>query len=546
MSGLPGAPRNVLITGDIHTLTDDPQRFPARLEALGVREGVIVSWGTRARVQAEIGARIEEISLPGTVLPGFVDSHVHVAWAGRRAARCDLSGVRSVAEIVDRLAAFARSGRAGDEGWIEADTEFEAIDLAERRLPDRHDLDRACPGRYVMLDRKGHDAIVSSAVLRIAGVDPSTPDPPGGRIERDADGAPTGLLIEHPAADLARILRPETDLETQVRQIEAGQGELLGHGITTAMDPAVTPAELPAWAHAARTGRLTQRAVVMPRGDDEVSPDQITRALADSGVATAAPSRLRAGPTKLFLDGGGSLGTAWRSTPWPGTGGDHGNQSITLATLREHCAAGLGGRGVGVHAVGDAAIDAVLDVLDDLPHTGELPYRGTGFHLIHSYLSPTPDALRRAARLGVALSAHPALQWAFGTALIDRLGVDEAAAANPLRDWLAAGVMVGGGSDGPGAPLAPLFGMWQARTRMVRGRAQPLGPQQAIDAEQALAMFTTGAAAITGQAGRLRAGGPADLVALDVDPLTCSDEELAGARVLATVVAGGLVTAAGS
>ena len=123
----------------------------------------------------------------------------------------------------------------------------------------------------MVLDRKGHDAIVSTSVLEAAGITATTADPAGGRIERDASGAPTGLLIEHPAVDLARSVQPEPDLATRIRWIELGQAELLGLGITTAMDPAVTLAEIPAWVEAARTGRLRHRAVLMPRGEDSVA-----------------------------------------------------------------------------------------------------------------------------------------------------------------------------------------------------------------------------------------------------------------------------------
>ncbi|MDP9828554.1 putative amidohydrolase YtcJ [Kineosporia succinea] len=516
---------DVLITGDIHTLSPD-RALPARVGAIGVRDGAIVSWGTPGWVRAELSARVREINLPGTVLPGFTDSHVHVMWAGRRRDRCDLTGVRSLQALQQRLSDYADT----HDGWIEADAAFEPVDLAERRLPNRYDLDRACPGRFVVLDRKGHDAIVSSSVLRWAGISATTPDPPGGRIQRDRTGSPTGVLVERAVA-LAR--KPRPDLETRMRWIRLGQAELLEHGITTAMDPAVALDDLTAWTRAAQEGWLRQRAVVMPLGSDEVDPLDVTAAV--DAITGVDPRQLRVGPTKLFLDGGGSLGTAWRSVPWPGTD-DHGNRTITLETLRRHCTAELRGRGVGVHAVGDAAVDAVLDVLEVLNWAGERPYRGTGFHIIHGYLSPGRAAMARAARLGVALSAHPALQWAFGTTLIDRLGEDEAAQANPLRAWLDAGVLVGGGSDGPGPPLPPLFGMWQARTRRVRGRDTPLGEAQAITPAEALALFTTGAAQVTGRAGHLFPGGPADLVALDVDPLTCDDDALREARVLATVV----------
>ncbi|OLT18680.1 hypothetical protein BJF78_00875 [Pseudonocardia sp. CNS-139] len=320
----------------------------------------------------------------------------------------------------------------------------------------------------MLLDRKGHDAVASTTALRIAGIDASTADPAGGRIERDPTGAATGLLVEHPAVALVRAVVPAPDDATRVGWIEHGSRVLRGHGFTAVVDPAVAPAELAAYALAARSGRLPLRTVVMPLGDEDTDDAVLDEAVVACGVPTAAPGRLMRGPTKLFLDGGGSLGTAWRSKPWPGTDGYPGHRSLSRRALLAHCrAAAAAGRGVGVHAVGDAAVTEVLDVLAEVDRTG--PVAGLGFHLIHAYLGPAPADMARARRLGVAVSAHPALQWHAGPALVDRLGEDVAAAANPLRSWLDAGVVVGGGSDGPGPPLSALTGMWQARTRRVRG-----------------------------------------------------------------------------
>jgi len=190
-------------------------------------------------------------------------------------------------------------------------------------------------------------------------------------------------------------------------------------------------------------------------------------------------------------------------------------------------------RGVGVHAVGDAAIDLVLDVVADVRPAAPC-------HLIHAYLGPSPAAMERARALGVAVSAHPALQWGFGAGLIERLGRARAAAANPLRSWLDAGVLVGGGSDAPGPPTSVLRGMWQARTRMARGVDLPLGPAEAVSAAEAFDLFTVGAAAVAGfgSTGRLRAGDPADIAGLTVDPLTVDPSEMYDGRVLATIVGG--------
>ncbi|GAB7047108.1 amidohydrolase [Catenuloplanes indicus JCM 9534] len=526
-----------MIVGDV--LTMDPAR--PRAGAVAVVDGVVAATGEVDEVRRAVPGGTREIRVSGTVVPGFVDSHVHLLWAGRRAARVSLTGATSIAEIQRRIRAHA-AAHPGD-GWIEADDDLDPWDLAENRLPTAAELEDAAPGRGVLLDRRGHDALAGTTALRRAGITAATPDPPGGRIDRDARGDATGLLVEHPAVALVRAVLPPPSGADRRAWIEAGQRELLAHGITTAMDPAVAVPELAAYADAARDGALRLRVTAMPLGTETTGFAALDRAVTDCGLERADPRMLRRGPTKLFLDGGGSLGTALLSAPWPGTGGYHGNQTLSRDVLLAHCRdAARAGRGAGVHAVGDAAIDLVLDVLSEVD--AETPVAGLGFHLIHAYLGPGADAMRHAEALGVRVSAHPALQWDFGAGLIDRLGEERAAAANPLRAWLDAGVEVGGGSDGPGPPMAPLHGMWQARTRRVRGRAEPLGPQHAVTATEALALFTTGAAAITGGpgTGRLRPGDPADLAVLDGDPLATDPDALRDIRVTATIVGGAVVS----
>jgi predicted amidohydrolase YtcJ len=521
----------LLVVGDV--ITQDPARPRAR--AVGIADGGILAVGDPGEVRAHLPSGTAELAAP-FVVPGFVDSHVHLLWAGRRATRLVLDDVTSVGELLDRVRAHAAANPGAD--WLTADAGF---DLDRVGLPSAAELEAAAPGRGLLLDRKGHDALANTTALHRAGIRAGTPDPPGGRIDRDPAGTPTGLLVERPAVDLVRAVLPDAGPDTRAGWLRAGQGELLRHGITTAVDPAVAIADLDTYAAAARSGRLRMRVVAMPLGDARATDAVLDRAVADSGLATTDPDRLRRGPTKLFLDGGGSLGTALLSAPWPGTGDYHGNQTLPVDVVHGHCAAaGAAGRGVGVHAVGDAAIDLTLDVLTDVDR--RTPVAGLGFHLIHAYLGPSRAAMDRARRLGVPVSAHPALQWNSGAELVRRLGVERAAAANPLRAWLDAGVEVGGGSDGPGPPMSVLFGMWQARTRLVRDRTDPLGPDQAVTAAQALALFTTGAARIAGGpgTGRIRAGDPADLALLDVDPLTPDTDALRQGKVLATVV-GGLV-----
>jgi predicted amidohydrolase YtcJ len=159
---------------------------------------------------------------------------------------------------------------------------------------------------------------------------------------------------------------------------------------------------------------------------------------------------------------------------------------------------------------------------------------------MHAYLWPSPQSMRLAARLGVILSTQPAMQWRVGAGIAERFG-ESAARTAPLRDWADAGVRLAGGSDGPDFPMSPLFGMWQARTRRVRARDDALGVEQALTPEEALRMWTVDAAFYCfadRDRGRLAPGMLADWVEVDVDPLEATDDQLAQATVLRTVVGG--------
>ena len=186
---------------------------------------------------------------------------------------------------------------------------------------------------------------------------------------------------------------------------------------------------------------------------------------------------LRLGPAKLFLDGGGSLGTALLDEDWPGTDGYRGNQTTSTEGLRSWAAWTATARlGLGVHCVGTAAIGLVLDAIEAAGPTAGLP-----FTLIHAYLWPTPEQMRRTRELGVLVATQPPLQWSFGAGLVERFGTERIGEAHPIRAWLEAGVTVGAGSDGPGVPLAPLWAFWQLQRRTISGSDEPVGAAQAVE-----------------------------------------------------------------
>jgi predicted amidohydrolase YtcJ len=522
----------LILTGDIVTL--DPAR--PRVHAAAIQDGRIAAIGAPSAVAAAVPAGTPVRPLPGTVVPGLIDSHVHMLWWGRDRDRVSLAGARSVGEVLERIAAFAAANPG--RPWLEGSADIDERDLAEGRFPTHAELDAATGGRPLLLDRRSHDGLVSTSALRAAGIGASTPDPLGGVIQRDGVGEPTGFLIERPAVELVERVMPPVAQGDRLRWLRDIQPVFHAAGITTVVDPALNPGELDAYRALHERGELTMRTTAMPLGDGERDPETVIAGFGDLD-ALRGGEVLRLGPAKLFLDGGGSLGTALLDEDWPGTDGYRGNQTTSTEGLRSWAAwTARAGIGLGVHCVGTAAIDLALDAF-----AAAAPIDGLPFTLIHAYLWPTPEQMRRTRELGVLVATQPPLQWSFGPGLVERFGAARIGDAHPIRSWVRAGVTVGAGSDGPGVPLSPLFALWQLQRRTIAGGDEPVGAHEAVDAQTALELYTTGAAAVAvaPERGRLVPGAPADLVALGVDPLRATPEECRDGEVLLTMVGGDVV-----
>lgn len=545
-------PKAFVVKGDLVTM--DPAR--PRAEAVAIADGRIAAVGSREEALAASPPGSPELSLPGTVLPGLIDSHIHMLWGGRDAERMELGDVESVAELLGRVRAFAAENP--ERPWLAGSAGIDAESLAENRFPSAAELDEAAAGRPLFLDRRSHDAIVNGAALAAAGIGADTADPPGGVIERDEAGAATGFLVERPAAELVESAMPAPSLEDRLRWLATIQPHIHAAGITSVVDPALEAEEMRAFEAAAARDELTVRTTGMPLGDGEVPPAERAAAFEAAGVdlGNRDGAAWRVGPWKLFLDGGGSLGTAMLNEPWPGSDDYYGNQTTSTEGLFEYARwAARTGAGLGVHAVGSAAIDLFLDVCAAAaeqppahgPRGDRPPLEGLGFTLIHAYLWPSRQQMTRCRELGVLVATQSPLQWSFGPGLVRRFGAEAIGRAHPMRSWLESGAVVGGGSDGRGyrddAPADPLWAFWQMRRRTISGSEEAVGPQEAVDAEQALALYTTGAAAVAlaPDRGRLTAGAVADLVAVSVDPLAATPEECRDGTVLTTMIGGRIV-----
>ena len=535
-----GSRRAAVVRGSIITMDPDCPRA----EAMAVRNGRIVAVGSVEKARDAAGAGAREVAFSeGAVVPGLIDTHNHMHWTGMQLRIADLSRCTSIAGIQDAIRDYAAKNPGAQ--WIMSGSGWHIVNLKEQRYPTRQELDAACADRPVYLPRVGHAAVVNSAALRIAGIGRDTPDPPGGKIERDpVSGEPTGLLREPPAFEPVARLAPSIPRCEQLGAMREIQNRYHAAGITGIMDPGITPEVMALYQDLWTRGELSMRAVVMPLADSSRPAGEVLEGLAAWGVRTGfGDARLKIGGIKLYLDGGASLGTALMREPFPDERCNCGIQVTSTDLFRRIAAFCAEHRwSLGVHVVGGRAIDIALDVFSEIDRAHSI--RDLRFCLIHAYLWPSPGNIARAHELGVVVATQPSMQYTFGPILMKRFGAVLTGKATPIRAWLDGGVVVGGGSDSPVTPYAPLLGMWQARTRRIEGAGDAIGREEAISAEEALAMYTRDAAYVSfseRERGVLRPGMVADWVALSVDPLECDPEALRDASVLATAVGGELV-----
>lgn len=528
-----------LVRGDIVTM--DPQR--PRAEAMAIRAGRIVAVGSLAEARAAAGPAAREIGYDrGAVVPGLIDTHNHMFWTGLAQRLVDLTRCKSIADILAEVRAYA--ARNPEAPWIVSGAGWHVANLAEGRHPTREEIDSVCADRPVYLPRGGHSAAVNTLALARAQITRGTPEPDGGRIERDADGEPNGVLLEPPAFELVGRLVPAPSEADQRQSLREVQKLYHAAGLTGIMDPGLTTEVIGVYQALWSAGELSMRSVVMPLADSSRPLEEVLAGIASSPARTGfGDARLKLGGVKVFFDGAATFGTALMREPFPDEKCNCGIQVTPTESFRRIarlCA--QRGWSMGVHVVGGKAIDIALDVFAEIDR--EHPIRDLRFCLIHAYLWPSKDNIARAAKLGVVVATQPSMQYTFGPVLMKRFGAVLMSKATPVRAWLDGGVTVGGGSDSPITPFPPLLGLWQARTRHIAGSEEPLGREEAVSGEEALAMYTRNAAYVSfseHERGVLRPGLLGDWTALSVDPVACDPEALHEAGVLATAVNGELV-----
>jgi predicted amidohydrolase YtcJ len=469
-------------------------------DAIWWDEGKVVAVGAHQEILRRAPSHLPRYELADAlVTPGFVDGHTHFAlWALNR-RRVQLSGRESRAEAVQRVAAATP-----DQGWVMGQG-WDANGWPEP--PHRALLDLVQPLPVYLDSLDVHAAWVNTAALRAAGIGPGTPDPPGGRIVRDAAGEPTGLLLER-AVELVLPVLPRPPAERLDQALREGQAEAHRLGVTGIHDVEDDAARA-AFGRLEAAGELRLRVLFH-------APVASLPALVRRGERSGAGSDwLALGGVKMFLDGSLGSRTAWmlrsyegsRDRGMPLTDADEAARAMRLAA--EH------GIACTVHAIGDAAVRRALDLMTPLPRAA-LPHRIEHFQCVH------PSDLARAAAAGIVASMQPA-HLLTDIPLIERHWGARGAGAYPFRSLLRRGTGLVFGSDVPVASLDPREGIFAALDRTLPDGAPRGGwrPEERLTFVEAVRAYTVAAAEAAGAAARrgaLAAGMDADLVAWSCDP----------------------------
>ena len=513
-----------------HVWTENPAQ--PETEAVAIAGNRIVLTGTSAEVLRLAGPSTRVIDLQGRrVVPGFNDAHVHFVPGGQGLAGVQLRNAASQAEFRNRMASFAKS--QPDGAWIVMG-EWDHERWTPAVLPTHQLIDDVTTRNPVFVERlDGHMGLANALAMKLAGVDRTTPDIPGGVIVRDASGNPTGIFKDAAMTLINRVIPPLSLQETETA-ILAAEREAARNGVTSVQEMANDthdtggPDRLRAMQALEREGRLTVRISENLRLRD-------WKYLAGSGVqAGFNDGVIQIGGLKSFADGGLGASTAWLFAPYddaPSTSGlasdELQNPDQMYAEIKGADQAGLQ---IAIHAIGDRANRAILDFYQRVEK--EDGPRDRRLRIEHAQHLTAPD-IPRFAQLHVIASMQPYHAIDDGRWAQKRLGAERIHFAYDFRSLLDSGAILAFGSDWPVAPMEPLMGIYAAVTRRTLDNRNPDGwiPDQKITVAQAVHAYTVASAYAQFDEkikGSLEPGKLADLVVLSrdifhIDPVQIED-----------------------
>jgi len=555
----PPAPDRILFGGTILTGEGLAEANPRTVTALAIAGGKVRAVGTDDEIKRLAGPKTHMDDLHGGfVMPGLNDAHVHLGGAGQTKLNVDLTGSKSLDEMLQRIQAKAAESPAGH--WLSGGGWDHTL-WANQTLPTRQDLDRVTGGHPTLLERiDGHIAVANSAALAAAGITGKSKAPQGGAIDLDAKGEPTGILRDTEMEEFEKIIPPPTH-DDRRRGLQLAIQDAISHGLTSAQDYSDWQDFL-VFEELEKENKLPIRISEWLTFNDPIEVLKQHRAHHDQN-----DPMLHTGMLKGFMDGSLGSHTAAMKAPYADEPANSGlpryDQAKLDAMAVERAKAGFQ---MGFHAIGDRAASMALDAFDKADtamrekRSGELPCRAPGMtprpmdekvdctphmrnRVEHAQVVDPAD-IQRFASLGVIASMQPNhlltdMNWA-----MDRLGPKRAAYSYAWKAFLDAGVVVAFGTDYPVEPVTPFRGLYAAVTRANEAGTKTYFPENALTRAQALYAYTQGSAYAEfaeKRKGKLVPGFDADFIQLDRNLLTIPAPEILKTQVLETVVNGKVV-----
>jgi predicted amidohydrolase YtcJ len=524
--------RTIYFNGNILTGEGINSGRAVRVNAIAVRDGVIAAAGTDADILKQWqGKATKLVDLKGRfVMPGFNDAHVHLASAGLEKLRIDLVDCKSLEEMQSRIRRDAASAPPG--GWLQG-RGWDHTLWEEKRLPTRLDLDQATLGHPAIFTRvDGHIAVANSAALSEAGIVRSTPDPPGGKLDRDSGGELTGIVREN-ALDLIYSHIPPPTSAQRRKALELATEDAIQNGVTSVQDYS-TWDDFLVLEEMEHEGKLPIRVTEWLSFDDPV--DLLKR---HRSAYAADDPILHTGMLKGFMDGSLGSRTAALFAPYADDTANSGiplyeQEKVNQMTV-ERARAGFQ---IGFHAIGDRAVSMALNAFAAVEAAGY--GKKSRFRIEHAQVV-APGDFDRFRELHVIASMQPNhlltdMRWAEA-----RIGPERTKTSYAWKSLLDHGVLLAFGTDYPVEPVTPFRGLYAASTRMDETHQTAYHPEEKLSIEQALCAYTEGSAYAEfaeSKKGKLVPGQYADFVVLDRDVTRIPPPQILGTKVLWTVVAG--------
>ena len=541
----PAKPKaDVIFThGNVYTGVPVMSAFKAikRAEAIAVRGDRIEAVGENAEILKLKGPDTQIIDLGGHfVMPGFNDAHAHLMDGGFEKMNVNLVGVKSLDEFRERIRAKLNTAAPGD--WILGDGWDENL-WPVRALPSRWDIDEITTDHPVFLGRvDGHIAVANSRALQLASITIASRDPKGGKIDRDANGQPIGILRET-ARQAVEDAVPKPTHDKRRQAMELALAEAASWGVTSVQDNSGSWEDFQVLEELEKAGKLTARISEWLPFDDPVDKLDEKRK-----SHPASDNMLHTGMLKGFMDGSLGSHTAAMIEPYFDDPKNYGLPRYDAPKLNEMTKERvLAGFQIGYHAIGDRGVQMALDAFADAEKAakekkvkaanGGDDYR---WRIEHAQVV-TPLEMVKFRDLKVIASMQPShvltdMQWAEA-----RLGSKRAEHSYAWAEFLKRGVTLAFGTDFPVEPISPFRGLYAATTRTSESGKQQYYPDQKISMDQAIAAYTTGSAFAEfaeKEKGLMIPGMLADFVVLDRDVTAVVPQKLLQTKVLRTVVGG--------